>query len=222
MSLFYKDVNDGIRIYVWKQEETADELCRLAGDRGLRLKKEAEKRFKSEKRQLEWLAVRALLRVAAGKDAAIRYRINGEPYLEGSDCRISISHTDRFVCLAVHPFRHVGVDIEVFSHRIDRVVSHVVHPSEASCVPLSGDDATRYPLIVWSMKESVFKCLDMVTLDYMHGIRIAPFRLGVEGRTRAAYLHKGFCYPLTVHYISCPHYVLTWCREQGMTEVRTS
>lgn len=213
MSLFYKDVKDGIRIYVWKLEETAVELCRLAGDRDLCLKKEAEQRFSSDKRQLEWLAVRALLRVAAGKDVSIRYRVSGEPYLDGSDSRISISHTDRFVCLAVHPYRHVGVDIEAFSHRIDRVASRVVHPFEEPRVALSGDDATWYPLIIWSMKESVFKCLDMAVLDYMHGIRIVPFSLSGEGCTRAACLNMGFCYPLPVHYICTPDYVLTWCKE---------
>ena len=213
MPLFYQDVKDGIRIYVWKQEETANELCRLAGDAALCLKKEAEQRFKSGKRQLEWLAVRTLLRVAAGENGVICYRTNGEPYLKDSDCRISISHTGCFVCLAVHPFKHVGVDIEAFSHRVDRIVSRIVHPSEESRVPLSGDDATWYPLIVWSMKESVFKCFDMAELDYMHGIRIAPFSLSRDGQTRAAYLFKGFSYPLPVHYLCTSDYVLTWCRE---------
>ncbi len=213
MSLFYTDSENDMQLYVWKMEETSTELYRLLGNRASYLEEQCEKRFKSEKKKNEWLAVRVLLRMALGENVSILYRSNGEPYLAGSNCKISISHTKQYVCLAVHPYRHVGVDIETFSHRIDRLVPRIIHPSEKPAIPLAGDDATRYSLMIWSMKESIYKCLDMPMLDYQYGIRIDSFLLEKKGKTSVTYHFKGFCYSLQVHYLYTPDYVLTWCRE---------
>lgn len=213
MSLFYTDAENDIRLYVWKLEETCTVLYRLLGNQASCLEKQCEKRFRSETKKLEWLAVRVLLRIALGENVSVLYRSNGEPYLAGSNCKISISHTKQYVCLAIHPYRHIGVDIEAFSHRIDYLVSRIMHPSEKPDVPLAGDNATLYSLMIWSMKESVYKCLDMAMLDYQYGIRIDPFLLEKKGKTSATYRFKGFCYPLQVHYLYTSDYVLTWCQE---------
>ena len=118
MPLFYQSGSRDIQIYVWKLEESVDELCKISGI----TRSEVDLRFNHSSRCREWLAVRALIRTVLGPGVLVVYRATGEPYLKGSSLRVSISHTRGYVAVAFHPTCHVGVDIEYFSHRIDKLV----------------------------------------------------------------------------------------------------
>ena len=213
MALYFKDIKDSLQLYIWKCEETIEELYCLLGDSAPALKKECEARFHNETKMQEWLSVRVLLRTVLGDHVTVGYRPNGEPYLTRSRLRVSISHTQGYVCIALHSVRHIGVDIEIFSNRINRLVPRIMHPFEKPFLPLSNDEATWYSLIVWSVKESVFKCLDIAILDYHHGIRLEPFRLSKQGDVNVSYHSPHFCYPIRAHYLCTSSFVLTWCEE---------
>ena len=211
MPLFYQSGSRDIQIYVWKLEESVDELCKISGIS----RSEVDLRFNHSSRCCEWLAVRALIRTVLGPDVLVAYRATGEPYLKGSSLRVSISHTRGYVAVAFHPTCHVGVDIEYFSHRIDKLVGRIMSCGEKPSCELGADEKTWYYLLVWSMKESVFKALDISLLDYQTGIRVSPFMLGRSGEASVTYSYLNWHYPVDLHYLRTDDFVLTWCCERS-------
>ena len=80
MALFRIYHKIDLMVGVWKIEETIDELRNLFTH--FELYEEGLARFTSEKRKLEWLAVRALLKeLLGGEEKEIAYHPSGRPYL---------------------------------------------------------------------------------------------------------------------------------------------
>lgn len=199
-------------IYIWKMEETEEELYGMLGSAAESMREECMKKYNSSARRLEWLTVRALLLRVTGGCHKVSYRSNGEPFLLDSTRKISISHTRGYVAVALDDRHFIGVDIEFFSHRVNRIVDRFMTPQEHSKEPLDMERQTWYSLIVWSIKESVYKCLDINTLDYLKGISVAPFSLHAD-HTAVRYSLYNYPYSFLAHYRRTEDYVLTWCRE---------
>ena len=83
-------------------------------------------RFSAEKRKQEWLAVRVLLKELCGEEKGIAYLPSGKPYLEDGSAFVSFSHTSGYVAVALHPSAEVGVDIEQYGTRVQRVASRFI------------------------------------------------------------------------------------------------
>ena len=215
MSLCLHFKEEAVEVVVWRMNENLSEILALLSHDSQPLWEECSTRFPhSEHRQMEWFSVRLALKEIFGNVPRVAYRENGEPFLADRPGYISFSHTRGYAAVAFHPFRHVGVDIEHFSHRVDALVKRILHPSEfplgsAGAAPIS----TWYALLAWSMKESAYKCLDLSFLDYQNGLRLVPFMISSEitGKSLMHYCHKGFRYPVRLSYHCASDYVLTWC-----------
>lgn len=207
--------NKELLVSVWKMDEPEEELYELLGSSSKRIRKECNQRFCGEARKKEWLSVRVLLSQLLGENVEVGYRTNGEPFLVGSENKVSISHTRGYVAVAISTFYHVGIDIEIFSHRVDGVTEKIMVPSEMGPEELISESQTWYSLLVWSIKESVYKCLDIDLLDYKKGILVTPFNLMHEGVIKVQYSNCNYHYPLYAHYMCLEDSVLTWCSEYG-------
>ena len=111
-------------IFFWHIKEGCNELSEYIADNGTLLS-EAKRRFKSESRQREWLATRALLHSTQYKGETILYNDNGKPYLAGNNRHISISHTNEYVAIAVSDYP-IGIDIERADRNAHAVAKHEV------------------------------------------------------------------------------------------------
>ena len=141
-------------IFFWHIEESCKELSELIADNGISLA-EAQERFKSCSRQREWLATRALLRHTPYKEKKIIYGNNGKPCFANSNKHISISHTSRYVTIAVADYP-IGIDIEWANRNALSVSKSFLQPQETEILSQS-DSPTQEALILWSAKESAFK-----------------------------------------------------------------
>lgn len=141
-------------IYFWKIEESCEELARLF-DKGDIMLADAAKRFKSVKRQQEWLATRALLMQTPYRDTSIQYRSNGQPYLADSSMYISISHTAEFVAVAIAG-TPVGIDIEMKNRNAHSAAKAYLQPQEIETVN-SSKEPHKEALRLWTAKEAAFK-----------------------------------------------------------------
>ena len=141
-------------IFFWHIKENCNELSNLIADNGMLLA-EAEKMFKSEGRQCEWLAVRALLQNTPYKGFGIEYHDNGKPYFANSSKHISISHTQEYVALAVSE-SPIGIDIESTNRNALSVAKAFLQPHEVESLAGCGNTAHE-ALCLWSAKEAAFK-----------------------------------------------------------------
>ena len=153
--LNYKsDYSPEIEIYLWKIEESIEELSSLTLN-GKRLLTEAQSRFKAPARQREWLAVRALLQQTPYRKLEILYHSNGKPYFGNSERHISISHTQEFVAIAVSDSL-IGIDIESPKRNAHAVTGAFLQPQEIEALQEYCDEKNE-ALRLWTVKEAAFK-----------------------------------------------------------------
>lgn len=206
MSLYRTYKKGDFVVGVWKVEETLEQLQSLLPHFSLY---EADiQRFKSDKRKLEWLAVRVLLKELTGEEKPIAYLPSGKPYLaDGSSC-VSFSHTPGYVAVALHPTKEVGVDIEQYGTRVQRLASRFVREDEMPSVK-AGDEV--YVLLLhWSAKETMFKMMSQADVDFLDHLQILPFTPASSGEMKAyeyrTEKHQSFCISYDTHV----DYVLTF------------
>lgn len=177
MIYFDKQIED-IRVAVWHITEDYDELLSLLPDADI-VKNEAESRFKSQHRIMEWTTVRVLLYIVLGRQVNILYNDQGAPSLPDYEgLNISISHTKEYVAIALSEKSKVGVDVEYIEHdeaikngklpKVARVRDRFVRDDEFA-------DGNVSLLLHWSAKETVFKVLGREKVDFVDDLKVSPF-----------------------------------------------
>ena len=116
MPLLKKWIENGALFAIWRVEETAEELRKMLVA-SLPYDEELSQ-LKSEARQLEYLAVRVLLRAVCGEEKHISHYSSGKPFLTDGSFHITISHTRGYVAVGLHATYEVGVDIEYISQLV--------------------------------------------------------------------------------------------------------
>jgi phosphopantetheinyl transferase len=141
-------------IFFWHIKEGCNELSEYIADNGTLLS-EAKRRFKSESRQREWLATRALLHSTQYKGETILYNDNGKPCLAGNNRHISISHTNEYVAIAVSDYP-IGIDIERTDRNAYAVAKSFLTEQEIDILTQE-NNPSKQALCLWSAKEAAFK-----------------------------------------------------------------
>lgn len=186
------DLGNDVRLALWQMTERVDELPMPKAEDLNYI--HAEIRMK-EKRT-EYCLLHALTQ---RDDIVIKHYALGQPYIDGYS--ISISHTRGWAAmiLASTNFK-VGVDIEYFSDRVNRVADRFIREDEQN-------DDLSHRLINWSAKETVYKMFSEEDLQYFD-MRLHPFQAGLSGEVIVDNLRKEVSVP--VKYILNDDYVFTW------------
>ena len=206
MSLLEKHRAEGLLWGIWRVDEGVDELLSM-------LPRTEEYRaevgcFASEKRRVEWLAVRVLLHALAGKESRIGYQSSGKPYLVDGRASLSVSHTQGYVAVLLgEPGTEVGIDIEHYGERVRRVVSRFLRPDEKAD-SYAGTD-TWGMLLHWSAKEAMFKCLNADEVDFCEHLRLLPFTMAESGVCRGEEYRTPARHRFQVMYRLYADFVLT-------------
>ena len=206
MPLYRTYKKGDLRVGVWKVEETIDQLRSKFND--FSLYESGLQKFKAENRQLEWLAVRVLLKELLGEEKEVDYLPSGKPFLKDRSAYISFSHTCGYVAVVVHPTKEVGVDIEQYGDRVRKVASRFVREDEMSSVR-AGDEI--YALLLhWSAKETMFKLMDQRDVDFLDHLHILPFIPTEFGEMEAIEYRTDLRQTFQISYYTHPDYVLTF------------
>lgn len=206
MPLFRKYQQGNLTVAVWKVDETVEQLRSMFHQ--FSVYEEGFARFSAEKRKQEWLAVRVLLKEMLGEEKSIAYLPSGKPYLEDGSMHVSFSHTHGYVAVALHPSAEVGVDIEQYGTRVQRVASRFIREDEKVSIA-SGDEIVGL-LLHWSAKETMFKLMDDQGVDFIDHLRVLPFQLEKSGTFKACEYRSDKEMEFLIHYDTHPDYVLTF------------
>ncbi len=206
MPIFQQHQVDTVRWAVWQISENEAQLRLLFPFSQI---EEAQLRqFTAPHRRLEWLAVRALLYTLSGKYLKIDYNDNGKPYIADGSYHISISHTKGYAAVILSPDSEVGIDIEQYGRRVEKVTSHYLREDERPTA-YEGDQVWSL-LLHWSAKETIYKCLNLLEVDLIKHLRIYPFQVQKEGVFRAAEYRTPQQHKYDIHYRLHPDFVLTY------------
>ena len=156
---------------------------------------EAEKRYKSNARRMEYICERALLKdMMNGRIVNIFHNEDGKPMLNNG-LNISISHTRGYIAIISSETKNVGIDIEYVSDRVEKIASRFMREDE------SADDIMSL-LIHWCAKETLYKLFSSEHLDFMN------IKVNIGETVSATNLLDNITVPLFVE--STSNYVLTY------------
>lgn len=152
--LLKKEKNQSLGI--WEISESVNELKALT--KGVKLDQ-----IKSQKRKLEVLAVRTLLKEMCG-NVKLDYNEYGAPVLDNNK-NISISHSKQLVAIIVSEFKS-AIDIEIISKRILKIKDKFISTND------NINDSQKDLTIAWSTKECIFKWHQKGNINFKDDILI--------------------------------------------------
>lgn len=161
------------------------------------------------KRTREREAVNALLATLCGEKKTIMHHENGKPFLADHSYHISISHTQGYVAVALHPLFEVGIDIEKWGEKVKRVRHKFLQPEEDGAIAV-GENEIIHLLLHWSAKETVFKVMEQDDVELKQHLFVLPFAPLAQGEISVKELKTGTMQRFPVKYITHPDFVLTY------------
>ncbi len=195
---------------IWQVEESLDDLFSYF-DNPSEYKLQAEK-FSSEKRKYEFIVTRVLLKYILKEEKEIAYHPNGKPYFKDNSYFISISHSGKYVAVIVSTNYPVGIDIEVYTERIDRLASRFMRKDEIATL-YHGEKRWSY-LLHWSAKEVLFKLLNQENIDFKEHLIIHQFQVKNTGSFTAEEKKTKKNKQFEIEYKIHSEFVLTWSVDQ--------
>ncbi|MBC9795407.1 4'-phosphopantetheinyl transferase family protein [Sinomicrobium weinanense] len=176
-------VNANTTIWIWKIEESYEELLR-----GIIPTEKCLQRVGSMKSDIHrrgFLSVRQLLKIAGYEAEALFYDANGKPHLRDGK-HISISHSFQFSAIIVSDFP-VGIDVEKQREKITIIADKFV---DYEFSYLNESELVRKLTVIWCAKESMYKVFAAPGMSFKEHTRVIPFDLG-ENETTAWIHFKG-------------------------------
>ena len=147
MGIIKKILNVDSSIWVWKIQESTDELSILTNQ---------TTNVKSEIKKKEFYASRVLIEKMCEKlnilFKGVKKDHNGKPYLSKSNYHISISHKFPYVAV-IFDKKKCGVDIEKIDDRVRKIKSKFLNEKENLIIGKNLKKLVEY----WSMKETAYK-----------------------------------------------------------------
>jgi phosphopantetheinyl transferase len=162
MPVFYQQTIDRqSKIGIWKIEETEQFFLQTVP---------LQNDITHPHKRLQHLAGRYLLRYLFPDFPyeLIRIADTRKPFLENESYHFSISHCGDFAAAIVSRDKRVGVDVELYSEKVERVRKKFVSPLEESVLEDFAPDNhfSKYLTLLWSSKEAIFKWYGTGQIDF--------------------------------------------------------
>lgn len=165
-----EEVLPGTRLLIWKITESEEELGAID------LKPACHgriDRMKSSQHRRGFLSVRWLLKEAGYTDFDLHYDADGKPYLEDGNY-ISITHSYGFSAIIVSD-RNVGIDMELRREKVITIADKFVDREFAYLDPIHLDTYMQMLIVIWGVKEAVFKMISRDGLSFKQHMDVLPF-----------------------------------------------
>ena len=114
-----------------------------------------------------------------------------KPFLPDEAYHFSISHCGDYAAAIVSTNRRVGIDVELFTPKIEKVMYKFLHPDELTFVEKQVGDRLPLLTVLWSAKESLFKWWGRGEVDFREVMRLQPFELNNAGLISGSFIKHG-------------------------------
>ena len=217
MPLYKKITLPGGLIGVWQLTETASSLFQYFSPE--EYENPEFKKYKYEKRQVEWLVTRVLLKQLIGSNSTISYSKAGKPIITHNRYKhISISHSRYFLVVFVHEYGEVGIDIEDMTRNYNTIEKRYLSDVERIAV-------NKKPLLqclYWCAKEAVFKLVPAEGVEFKNQIQITSFNPEAESQFPARYIDgKNYC-DYQLHFLTFADHGMVWVSDEGSKQDHSS
>jgi 4'-phosphopantetheinyl transferase len=189
-------VNDFTKVFVWKIEESLEDLT--VGIELTELSKKRVETMKSVLHQQGFMSVRQLLKQAGYVDADVYYDAFGKPHLKDKNY-LSITHSFTFTAIIISEKKPVGIDVEKNRDKIVKI-AHKFTPIEEYNTIANHDALVSKLTIVWGAKESLYKIYGKKKLRFLHHIYIEDFSF-IDTKTTGVIKYEGHVSTHNIHFL---------------------
>jgi 4'-phosphopantetheinyl transferase len=195
--------NHNTQIYVWKIEETFEDLFDEVVLNDLNLIRLGT--MKSGQHKCGFLSVRKLLQLSGYNDFDLFYTPDGKPNLKDGK-HISISHSHDYSAIIISD-EIVGIDLEICKEKVLKIASRFMDVSHLD--ELSKEEKIRKATVIWGVKESVFKIKNEKGISFPDHIFESPFELE-DGKCKATLKFKDQIESYRVFFEMIQEYILVY------------
>lgn len=196
--LFESQIEASIKVAVWQIDETLEWFQNQLSP-SLSIGESHELTALTPRKQLEWYAGRWLLHITINKNKRLPIikDEHGKPHIK--DIHISISHSADKVAVIIAQHKPVGIDIQYFTSKIERIQTRFLRPDELAC--LAAKNHIEQLHVFWGAKESLYKAYGKKELDFRKHIYVASFDYQIDGGIIKAHIQKTeLIQNYTIHY----------------------
>lgn len=151
-----RNIDQNDLLFLWQIDESLEELenqfFKFYHGKKSALDYQA---LKLENRKKQWLSTRLIIAAMDERSPDIHYDQYGAPWIDIDGWQISISHSDKYAAVLASRYRSIGIDIQFFNGKIERIAQKFLHPSEMAQWLENKD--MDYLHAIWTVKESVYK-----------------------------------------------------------------
>ncbi len=211
MSLrFKKNINHNAIIGLW---EIDPEI--LVGSADLNLSQIQLKRlssFGTDRKKAEFLSVIKLIQniLDLSNPVDVNYNVNGRPFLDALDYKISITHSGKFVAVLLSKDAVPGIDIEQVSDKIAHIEDKFMNEDEMKSAEAEGEHQNIHRVVVWTTKEALFKFYGDGNIIFKENLLLDPFKFDGKGVINASIVVRTMNKKFKVHYEQIEDYILTY------------
>ena len=135
-----------------------------------------------------------------------------KPFLPQDEYHFSISHCENYAAAIVSSKKRVGIDVELVTHRVDRIKNKFLNSQELNNLALGNNHGNEIDklTVLWSAKEAMFKWWGRGDVDFRDVMRTQPFELNVSGTIYADFIKNEFHQQLFLQYKLQDELSLVW------------
>lgn len=207
MPIYYQqNINDFTQLAVWKIEESESFFTQ---------KVTVQHQVTHPHKRLQHLAGRFLLPYLYPNFPSdlIQIADTRKPYLPNEAYHFSISHCGDYAAAIVSSTQRVGVDVELVTHRVNKIRHKFLHPSELSnwdIEAMEEQEKFRTLTLLWSAKEAMFKWWGRGDIDFSECMQVEKNTLKSSGILNARFQKDKFTASLELHYQLTNELSLVW------------
>lgn len=199
-------VDADTRLLIWKNTESLEELSQqveLKDICALRLNG-----MKSELHKKGFLGVRMLLKEIGYSDFDLYYGTDGKPHLKDG-MHISITHSYAFSAIIISS-REIGIDMEMQREKIITIANKFIEPEFAYLDPLHLSLYMQKLMVIWGVKEAVYKMMSRSGLSFKQNIYVFPFELDTKAGT-ASVKFEDIDETFPFYFEEIENFILVYC-----------
>ncbi len=207
MPIYYQqNINDFTQLAVWKIEEPESYFTQ---------KVTLQQQVTHPHKRLQHLAGRFLLPFLFPDfpGELIQIANTRKPYLPNEAYHFSISHCGDYAAAIVSSIQRVGVDVELITHRVNKIRHKFLHISELenwNIEALEEQKKYRTLTLLWSAKEAMFKWWGRGDIDFSECMQVEAATLQSNGVLNAFFKKDDFFASLQLHYRLTDELSLVW------------
>ena len=209
----HKKINEHCELSIWHITENEDELTQLSAKKGYPLS--VPDKINHSRRKCEWLSVRIMLMdLLHGKyPPEIGYTEHGKPILKKAPFHISVSHSGYYSAIIKHTHKAVGIDIEAYFDKIERVKNKFLSEDEKL---ISLKNEQQYLPVIWGAKETVYKIEGRKGVIFKEDILCDAFDYEEKGKLKVKHIKQNdICY-YCLFYEHLQDFMLIYGMESGI------